>query len=113
LECAFWLSPVVPAGEFDGKPVAESASENRSISVSCGCSLGLRFVPSSLILWGVGAAHEIHWFGLIVGMCILAFTNACGSMTPLFRRASLTVSQSLNRPVKIDLFLLAVVVVSI
>ncbi|KAJ5271432.1 hypothetical protein N7505_007190 [Penicillium chrysogenum] len=38
----------------------------------------LVLVPSSLILWGVGAAHEIHWFGLIVGMCILAFTNACG-----------------------------------
>lgn len=35
-------------------------------------------VPSSLILWGVGAAHEIHWFGLIVAMCMLAFTNTCG-----------------------------------
>lgn len=35
-------------------------------------------VPCSLILWGVGAAHEIHWFGLIVGMCILAFTSTCG-----------------------------------
>ena len=35
-------------------------------------------VPASLILWGVGAAHEVHWFGLIAGMCMLAFTNTCG-----------------------------------
>ncbi|KAH8803654.1 putative MFS transporter [Xylogone sp. PMI_703] len=35
-------------------------------------------VPTSLILWGVGAAHEIHWFGLIVAMCLLAFTSTCG-----------------------------------
>lgn len=35
-------------------------------------------VPASLILWGVGAAHNVHWFGLIVAMCTLAFTNACG-----------------------------------
>jgi hypothetical protein len=35
-------------------------------------------VPSSLILWGVGAAHEVHWFGLIFAMWLLAFCNACG-----------------------------------
>ena len=35
-------------------------------------------VPGSLLLWGIGAAHEVHWFGLIVAMCILAFTNTCG-----------------------------------
>lgn len=35
-------------------------------------------VPGSLILWGVGAAHEIHWFGLVVAMCMLAFTSTCG-----------------------------------
>ncbi|RFU30108.1 hypothetical protein B7463_g6204, partial [Scytalidium lignicola] len=34
--------------------------------------------PASLILWGVGAAHGIHWFGLIVAMFLLAFTNTCG-----------------------------------
>ncbi|KAJ5899854.1 hypothetical protein N7495_004598 [Penicillium taxi] len=38
----------------------------------------LFLVPGSLILWGVGAAHHVHWFGLIVAMCILAFTNTCG-----------------------------------
>lgn len=38
----------------------------------------LILVPGSLLLWGVGAAHEIHWFGLIVAMCMLAFTNASG-----------------------------------
>ncbi|RJE17977.1 Mfs transporter [Aspergillus sclerotialis] len=35
-------------------------------------------VPASLILWGVGAAHHVHWFGLTVAMCTLAFANACG-----------------------------------
>ncbi|KAJ5936731.1 hypothetical protein N7466_003181 [Penicillium verhagenii] len=38
----------------------------------------LLLVPGSLLLWGVGAAHEVHWFGLIVAMCMLAFTNTCG-----------------------------------
>lgn len=35
-------------------------------------------VPASLILWGVGAAHGVHWFGLTVAMCGLAFANASG-----------------------------------
>ncbi|KAI1612551.1 putative MFS transporter [Exophiala viscosa] len=35
-------------------------------------------VPCALILWGVGAAHNIHWFGLIVAMCFLAFTSTSG-----------------------------------
>lgn len=35
-------------------------------------------VPASLILWGVGAAHGVHWFGLVVAMCGLAFGNAAG-----------------------------------
>ncbi|KAI9044559.1 putative MFS transporter [Aspergillus affinis] len=35
-------------------------------------------VPGSLILWGVGAAHHVHWFGLLVAMCVLAMANACG-----------------------------------
>ncbi|KAJ5475098.1 hypothetical protein N7539_008164 [Penicillium diatomitis] len=37
----------------------------------------LILVPGSLLLWGVGAAHEIHWFGLIVAMCMVAITNTC------------------------------------
>ncbi|RAL09256.1 putative MFS transporter [Aspergillus homomorphus CBS 101889] len=35
-------------------------------------------VPGSLLLWGVGAAHQVHWFGLIVAMCLLAMANTCG-----------------------------------
>lgn len=35
-------------------------------------------VPGSLILWGVGAAHGIHWFGLIFAMCLIAVTNTIG-----------------------------------
>lgn len=38
----------------------------------------LLLVPGSLLLWGVGAAHEVHWFGLLVAMCVLALTNTCG-----------------------------------
>ncbi|RAO73917.1 uncharacterized protein BHQ10_009929 [Talaromyces amestolkiae] len=35
-------------------------------------------VPASLILWGVGAQHGVHWFGLIFGMGSLAFTSTMG-----------------------------------
>ena len=35
-------------------------------------------VPFGLILWGVGAAHGVHWFGLIFAMCILAMTSTIG-----------------------------------
>lgn len=35
-------------------------------------------VPGSLLLWGVGAAHGIHWFGLIFAMGSLAFTTTLG-----------------------------------
>ena len=35
-------------------------------------------VPSSLILWGVGAAHHVHWFGLVVAMGTTAFANTAG-----------------------------------
>jgi hypothetical protein len=35
-------------------------------------------VPSSLILWGVGAANGIHWFGLIFAMSTLAFSVTMG-----------------------------------
>ncbi|KAL2854267.1 kinase-like domain-containing protein [Aspergillus pseudoustus] len=41
-------------------------------------SLCLVLVPGSLLLWGVGAAHGVHWFGLLVSMCLLAMTNTCG-----------------------------------
>ncbi|GFF38485.1 uncharacterized MFS-type transporter C1271.10c [Aspergillus udagawae] len=38
----------------------------------------LILVPGSLLLWGVGAAHEVHWFGLLVAICLLALANTCG-----------------------------------
>ncbi|TWU71187.1 hypothetical protein ED733_001573 [Metarhizium rileyi] len=34
--------------------------------------------PFSLLLWGVGAAHQIHWFGLLFAMVVLAATSAAG-----------------------------------
>lgn len=35
-------------------------------------------VPAFLILWGVGAAHGIHWFSLIFAMGGLAFSSTVG-----------------------------------
>lgn len=35
-------------------------------------------VPAFLILWGVGAAHGIHWFGLVFAMGGLAFSSTVG-----------------------------------
>ncbi|KAI9743624.1 MAG: hypothetical protein M1818_002940 [Claussenomyces sp. TS43310] len=41
-------------------------------------SLSLIIVPGSLLLWGVGAAHHVHWFGLIVAMFFIAWGNSMG-----------------------------------
>ncbi|CAH0003403.1 unnamed protein product [Clonostachys byssicola] len=41
-------------------------------------SLCAIIVPSSLILWGVGAQHGVHWMGLCVAMGCLAFTMTMG-----------------------------------
>lgn len=35
-------------------------------------------LPAGSILWGVGAAHGIHWFGLLVAMFMISICNACG-----------------------------------
>ncbi|KAK8137461.1 hypothetical protein PG984_002954 [Apiospora sp. TS-2023a] len=35
-------------------------------------------VPFSFLLWGVGAAHQIHWFGLVFAMGTLAYAAATG-----------------------------------
>lgn len=40
--------------------------------------LCLVMVPASLILWGVGAAHGVHWSGLMVAMACLAFSSTIG-----------------------------------
>lgn len=39
-------------------------------------TLSLFIIPSALILWGVGAAHHIHWFGLVFAMGAIAASNA-------------------------------------
>ncbi|OWP05069.1 hypothetical protein B2J93_639 [Marssonina coronariae] len=38
----------------------------------------LFLIPGALILWGVGAAHHIHWFGLVFAMGLIAATNTIG-----------------------------------
>ncbi|KAH9826482.1 MFS general substrate transporter [Teratosphaeria destructans] len=38
----------------------------------------LVLVPFGLILWGVGAAHHVQWFGCVFAMGVIAFTNATG-----------------------------------
>lgn len=38
----------------------------------------LLLLPGGLILWGVGAAHQVHWFGLVVAMGTLGFTSGLG-----------------------------------
>ncbi|KAK4502375.1 hypothetical protein PRZ48_005800 [Zasmidium cellare] len=35
-------------------------------------------LPFGLILWGVGAAHGIHWFGCVFAMGTIAFVSAVG-----------------------------------
>lgn len=41
-------------------------------------SLSVLLTPAGLILWGVGAAHGIHWFGIVFAMGIIAVTNSLG-----------------------------------
>ena len=38
----------------------------------------LLLVPFGLILWGVGAAHAIQWFGCVFAMGVIALTNTIG-----------------------------------
>lgn len=40
-------------------------------------------VPSALILWGVGAANQIHWFGLAFAMVMLAYVNSVGTQVSI------------------------------
>jgi MFS family permease len=41
-------------------------------------SLCVILVPGALILWGVGAAQGVHWFGLIFAMGLLALATTFG-----------------------------------
>lgn len=38
----------------------------------------LVLIPFGLILWGVGAAHAVHWFGPVFAMGVIAMTNTIG-----------------------------------
>lgn len=38
----------------------------------------LILIPFGLILWGVGAAHSINWFGCVFAMGVIACTNTLG-----------------------------------
>ncbi|KAB8300340.1 hypothetical protein EYC80_000527 [Monilinia laxa] len=40
--------------------------------------LSIILIPGSLLLWGVGAAHHVHWFGLIFAMFLIASSNCIG-----------------------------------
>jgi MFS family permease len=35
-------------------------------------------LPAGSILWGVGAAHGVHWFGLLFAMFLISICNGCG-----------------------------------
>jgi hypothetical protein len=41
-------------------------------------SVSLILIPGSLILWGVGAAQHVHWFGLVFAMGVIAASNSIG-----------------------------------
>lgn len=41
-------------------------------------SISILLVPGGLILWGVGAAHNVQWFGIVFAMGVIGFTNTVG-----------------------------------
>lgn len=43
----------------------------------------LPLVPGGLILWGVAAAHEVHWFGLVFAMGVLGACITAGAQLPI------------------------------
>ena len=45
-------------------------------------------IPGALLLWGLGAANHIHWFGLIFAMGVYAFGIAIA--------ASLSISYAID-----------------
>ncbi|RMZ88366.1 hypothetical protein DV736_g4411, partial [Chaetothyriales sp. CBS 134916] len=38
----------------------------------------LVLIPLGLLLWGVGAQHHVHWFGLVFAMGVIAASNTIG-----------------------------------
>ena len=45
------------------------------------CAL-LFLIPGGFLIWGVGAAHHIHWFGLVFAMGMLACSITIGCQVP-------------------------------
>lgn len=43
----------------------------------------LVLTPGALLIWGLGAAHHVHWFGLIFAMGMLAACIAVGVQLPV------------------------------
>ena len=43
-------------------------------------ALSAILIPGGLILWGVGAAHGVHWFGVVFAMGVIGFTNTLGTV---------------------------------
>ena len=41
------------------------------------------FIPGGLFLWGIGAANQIHWFGLVFSMGMLGFALTIGCQLPI------------------------------
>ena len=52
-------------------------------------------VPFSLVLYGVGVVHHIHWFGLVFSQFLLANSNALFSMSG--ERAARNMVEALQR----------------
>ena len=38
----------------------------------------LLLIPGGLVLWGVGAAHHVHWFGCVFAMGVVSLANTIG-----------------------------------
>lgn len=41
-------------------------------------AVSLILIPGGLILWGVGAAHHVHWFGIIFAMGVIGSSSTIG-----------------------------------
>jgi Na+/serine symporter len=39
----------------------------------------LLLIPIGCILFGVGAYHQVHWFGVVFAMGVISFTTTAGS----------------------------------
>lgn len=46
------------------------------------CAL-LILIPGGLLLWGIGAAHYVHWFGLVFAMGMLSASITIGCQLPV------------------------------